>query len=188
MKLQNAKHTLDMVLCSNWPIMAIKQDMTVNNQGHIFQSGDKTTTCIFYSVARPWQYTGLEQTPLFSMQITEYYIDCLICLKSIWSSHFRFGGGCDTIPQKCPSISVKAFGSPLRLLRVWSHLSLYKNKIFVCTIVWLTCLHLSICVHLIPLGHLWGAQRAEEGENLWRKIKCVHASVSSQWKVWCVWP
>lgn len=56
--------------------------MTVNNQGHIFQAGDQTTTCIFTALL---DLDGLQvrADPLFSMQITEYYIDCLICLKSI---------------------------------------------------------------------------------------------------------
>lgn len=65
--------------------------MTVNNQGHIFQSGDQTTTCIFTALL-DLDGSRVRADPLFSMQITEYYIDCLICLKSIWSSHFRFGG------------------------------------------------------------------------------------------------
>lgn len=43
--------------------LAITQDMTVNNQGHIFQSGDQTTTCIFYSAARPWRSRVRAESP-----------------------------------------------------------------------------------------------------------------------------
>lgn len=70
------------VLWWNWQGTTIKQDMTVGNQGHIFQSGDQTTTCIFTALL-DLDGSQVRADPLFSMQITEYYIDCLICLKSI---------------------------------------------------------------------------------------------------------
>ena len=54
--------------------------MTVNNQGHIFQSCDQTTTCIFTALL-DLDVLRVRAEPLFKMQITEYYIDCLLCLS-----------------------------------------------------------------------------------------------------------
>lgn len=81
----------------------IKQDMTVNNQGHFFfQSCDQTTTS--FTSRFDLDASRVRAEPLFNMQITQYYIDCLICLKSIGSSHFRFGGvGTETLKSAHPS-------------------------------------------------------------------------------------
>lgn len=73
-------------------LLAIKQDMTVDNQGHIFQSGRPNnylpfffSPSFFFPSRAPLDLDalGLEHKPLFNMQITKYYIDCLVCLKSI---------------------------------------------------------------------------------------------------------
>lgn len=150
--------------------------MTVNNQGHIFQAGDQTTTCIFTALL---DLDGLQvrADPLFSMQITEYYIDCLICLKSIWSSHFRFGGvATQSLKSAHPSLwkhSVLPEGYLVRACTLKLSLSLCKSEIFVCTLVWVIRLHQSIHLQNILHGHLWVTERASIKGRETERV-CMH--------------
>lgn len=158
--------------------------MTVNNQGHIFQSGDQTTTCIFTALL-DLDGSRVRADPLFSMQITEYYIDCLICLKSIWSSHFRFGGvATQSLKSAHPSPwkhSVLPKGYLVRActLKLSLSLSLCKSEISVCTLVWVICLRLSTHLQNILHGHLWVTERSHERESK-RESECVRARICIQ--------
>lgn len=160
--------------------------MTVNNQGHIFQSGDQTTTCIFTALL-DLDGSWVRADPLFSMQITEYYIDCLICLKSIWSSHFRFGGvATQSLKSAHPSPwkhSVLPKGYLVRACTLKLSLSLCKSEISVCTIVWVICLHLSTHLENILHGHLWVTERACEGEQ---KRECARICIQSVESMMCL--
>lgn len=153
-----------------------KEDMRVNNQGHIFQSGDQTTTCIFTALL-DLDSSRVRAEPLFSMQITQYYIDCLICLKSIWYSHFRFGGVA-TQSLKCAHPSPWKHSIPPKgyLVSVCtSKLSnfLWKSEISVYTLVWVMCLHRSTQLQNILHGHLWLTERWRMRGRSKRKRVCV---------------
>lgn len=139
----------------------IKQDMTVNNQGHFFfQSCDQTTTCVFTS-RFDLGASRVRAEPLFNMQITQYYIDCLICLKSIGSSHFRFGGvGTETLKSAHPSPWKHSVPANAYLERVCTPPTvLWKSDIFVWTLVWVTCLCRSTHLQNILHGPLWVTER-----------------------------
>ena len=160
--------------------------MTVNNQGHIFQSGDQTTTCIFTGLL-DLDSSWVRADPLFSMQITEYYIDCLICLKSISSSHFRFGGvATQSLKSAHPSPwkhSVLPKGYLVRACTLKLSLSLCKSEISVCTTVWVICLHLTTHLQNILHGHLWVTERACEGEQ---KRECARICIQSVESMMCL--
>ena len=134
------------------------------------------------------------------MQITQYYIDCLVCLKSIGCSHFRFGGVVtQTLKSAHPSPwkhSVPPEACLVSACTLNPSTVLWKSHIFLCTLVWVICLCRSTHLGNILHGPLWVTERwcmRERAKQLCLCVcvpvcACVRASVSTQWKVWCVWP
>lgn len=118
------------------------------------------------------------------MHITEYYINCLICLKSIWSSHFRFGRvATQSLKSAHPSPwkhSALPKGYLVRPCTLKLSFSLCKSEVFVCTLVWVMCLHLYTHFENILHGYAWvrggGAQEGEgKRDSVWRTHICIQS-------------
>lgn len=134
--------------------MTIKQDMVVNNQGQIFQSGNQTTTCIFTALLDLDCTLGYSRPPSLacrSQNITS-------TASSVWSQfdpailglaglrhnpskeHINLLESILVMPYTC---SVRVKPCPCDTM-----------KSFVFTFVVVTCSHICTSLYFVLHGHL----------------------------------